>query len=95
MPILRKGAYAIGTVQNITTSGMSQQSAAVGASTTIIRVAVNADTFIAIGSNPTASSSTLFMPAGDVEFFAVNEGTDKVAVIQSTASGICSITELA
>ena len=57
MLTVRKGAYNPGTVQNITTSGSSQQSSAVGSGTTIIRIAVNADTYVAIGSNPTATTS--------------------------------------
>lgn len=95
MPTLRKGAYVIGTTQNITTSGSSQQSTAVGASTTVVRIAVNADTYIAVGSNPTATTSSMMIPSGGTEFIAVNESTDKIAVLQVSASGIASITELA
>jgi hypothetical protein len=92
---VRKGAYIPGTVQNITTSGSSQQSSAVGSGTSIVRIAVNQDTYIAVGANPTASSSTMLMPAGSVEFIAVTGGVTKVAVLQVSSSGVASITELA
>lgn len=92
---VRKGAYIPGTVQNITTSGTSQASSAVGATTSIVRIAVNADTYIAVGAAPIASSSTMMLPAGSVEFIAVTGGVTKIAVIQVSASGIASITELA
>lgn len=91
---VRKGAYIPGTVQNITTSGSSQQSSAVGSGTTIIRIAVNTDTYVAIGANPTASTGSMLMPAGDVEFLAVTAGVTKVAVLQVSAAGVASITEL-
>ena len=95
MLTVRKGAYNPGTVQNITTSGSSQQSSAVGSGTTIIRIAVNADTYVAIGSNPTATTSSMLMPAGDVEFLVATGGVTKVAVLQVSAAGVASITELA
>jgi len=92
---VRKGAYIPGTIQNITTSGSSQASSAVGAGTSIIRIAVNADTYVAIGANPTATTSSMLMPAGDVEFLAVTGGVTKVAVLQVSAAGVASIVELA
>ena len=94
MLTVRKGAYIPGTVQNFTTTNASQQSNAVGSGTTIIRIAVNADTYVAIGANPTASSSSMLMPAGDVEFLAVTPGVTKVAVMYVSAAGVASITEL-
>jgi len=92
---VRKGAYIPGTIQNITTSGSSQASSAVGSNTSIVRIAVNADTYVAVGSNPTATSSSMMMPSGAVEFIAVTAGTDKVAVLQVSAAGVASIVELA
>lgn len=92
---VRKGAYIPGTVQNLATSGSSSQSSAVGATTTIIRISVNADTYVAFGSSPTATSGSMIMPAGAIEFFAVTPGVTKVAVLQVTTAGIASIVELA
>lgn len=91
---VRKGAYIPGTVQNITTSGSSQATSAVGATTAIIRISVNQDTYVALGAAPTATTGSMLMPAGDVEFLAVTPGVTKVAVLQVSSAGVASITEL-
>jgi len=96
--LLRKGAYAPGTTQNFATSGSSQVSAAFGTSTSVIRVAVQADTYIALGgSSVTATNSSMIIPAGQIEFIAVGTGTGftYIAFLQVTTSGYISITELA
>ena len=89
----RKGAYVPGTSQGLTTTGTSQQCAAFTANVSIVRVAVNQDTYLAIGTNPTATVNSLLMPAGSVEFFAV-DSTDLIAVLQVSVAGRVSITEL-
>ena len=90
----RKGAYVPGTSVGYTTSGSSQQSSAASATASIVRVAVNQDTYVAVGDSPTATANSLMMPAGSVEFFAVTEG-QKVAFLQVSAAGRISVTELA
>jgi len=94
---VRKGAYIPGTVQNIAIGASSVPTTnAVGAGTAIIRIAVNADAYVAFGASPTATSANMIMPAGSVEFIAVDAGVTKVAVIQiGSSSGFASITELA
>jgi hypothetical protein len=87
----RKGAYYPGTSQGITTSGSTQAFAALQPDTSIIRVAVNQDTYISLSGPATAAS--LLMPAGSVEFFAV-EATTVVAALQVTTAGRVSLTEL-
>jgi hypothetical protein len=89
----RKGAYIPGTSYGYTTTGSSQQSSAMSATVSIVRVAVNQDTYIALGSDPTATANSAMMPAGSVEFFAVTEG-DKVAFLEVTAAGRVTVTEL-
>jgi hypothetical protein len=91
---VRKGAYVPGTVQNFTTSGTSQASNAVASTSSIIRVTTNQDVFVSFGSSPTATTSSMLMVAGSTEFISVEPGVTKVAVIQSTTSGIFSMTEL-
>jgi hypothetical protein len=96
--LLRKGAYLPGTTQNFTTSGSSQVSSAFGSSTSVIRVAVLADTYIALGgSSITATTSSMLIPAGKVELIAVGLGTGStyIAFLQVSAAGRISITELA
>lgn len=89
----RKGAYYPATTQGFTSSGASQQSGALQSTTNIIRIAVNQDTYIEIGTSPTATSNSLMMPAGSVEFLVV-EPTYLVAFLQVTSAGRVSITEL-
>jgi hypothetical protein len=51
--------------------------------------------YVDIGSGATATSGSLMIPGGGTEFFAVEPGVDKVAVLQVSAAGVASITELA
>lgn len=81
-----------GATQSIVTSGTSQQLTAWALATTIVRVICSADCFIAVGANPTASSASIFLPSGTVEYFGVIGG-QKLAVIQSTASGTLYVLE--
>ena len=81
-----------GTSQKITTSGSSQQSSAFSSNTTIVRLFSTQDCYVAFGTNPTATSSSMFLPAGIVEYFGVTESS-KLAVLQVTSSGILYITE--
>ncbi len=81
-----------GTMSKVTVTSTSAQSVALGASTGLVRIAVSTDCFVAFGANPTAVATDMFMPAGLVEYFAVDPGT-KVAFLRSTADGFASITE--
>lgn len=92
MSFLRDGAYIPSTTQNITTSGSSQQSAAVD--NYVARIAVTQDTYVSVGSDPTATTSSMLIPAGGVEFFATTPGVTKIAVLQVSEAGIASITSL-
>jgi hypothetical protein len=84
-----------GASQVIAVTVTSQQSAAFGAQTTIVRIA-NASTshlHFAVGANPTASNSTSpSLPINSVEYIEVSPG-DKIAVIAAVAT-IFSVTEI-
>jgi DNA-binding transcriptional regulator LsrR (DeoR family) len=96
MSYVRQGSYLPGTTTNITTSGSSQATGAVGNTTAIVRVAVTENTYVAVGTgNTTATTSNMLIPAGGVEFLAVTPATGNVAVLQVTTAGIASITQLA
>ena len=64
------------------------------ATVSIVRVAVNQDTYVAVGDAAVATANSLMMPAGSVEFFAVNEG-EVVAFLQVSSAGRITVTELA
>ena len=91
----RKGAYYPGTTQNQTTTSTSQYTNAFGTYTSIIRVAVQNDTYVQpiATTATTATVSSMIIPAGGVEFLAVSGGT-RLAHLQVSASGWISVTEL-
>lgn len=90
---LRKGSYIPGTTQNFNTSGASAATPNV-VNSTIVRIAVTQDTFIAIGATPSAGAQSMLIPGGGIEFIAVRAGIDKVAGLQVSTAGIVSVTEL-
>jgi hypothetical protein len=84
-----------GTSQVISVTTSSQQSAAFGAQTTIVRIANSSASHLhyQVGTNPTASNSTSTqLPINKVEYIEVSGG-DKIAVIASVAT-IFSVTEI-
>lgn len=95
MSYVRQGAFLPGVTTNFTTSGTSQATAAVGNLTAIVRVAVTAATYVAVGADPTAAATNMLIPAGGVELLATVPGVSKVAVLQVTEAGRASITQLA
>jgi hypothetical protein len=69
--------------QKIAITASSVQSAAFNASTTIIRVHCDAVCSVQIGgTNPTATTSSARLAAGQTEYFMVTPG-DKLAVIEN------------
>lgn len=55
------------------------------ATETLVRITSESDINIAFGVDPTASSSTLFLPTPVVEYFKVHKG-DKIAVLGGVAN---------
>lgn len=66
--------------QTVTISGASTQSSAFDSRTRLIRVKTDTACYVEIGANPTASTSSLRLDAGDTEYFSV-VGGHKIAVI--------------
>jgi hypothetical protein len=91
----RKGAYYPGTTQNQTTTSTSQYTNTFGTYTSIVRIAVGADTYVQpiTTTTTTATVNSMIIPAGGVEFLALNGGTS-IAHLQVSASGWISVTEL-
>jgi hypothetical protein len=89
-------ALEIGTVQTITTSGSSAAtSSAFGETSLIVRVVCTEDANITFGASPTATTSSTFLPANQVEYFKVPvPGTSKLAAIQNSAAGTLYVTEM-
>jgi hypothetical protein len=91
----RKGAYFPGTTQNQTTTSTGGVTTAFGTYTSIVRVAVQNDTYVQPVSSTatTATVSSMIIPANGVEFLAVAGGT-YIAHKQVSNGGWISITEL-
>lgn len=85
---------ALGSSQNVTIGASSLQSTAMAGTTQIVRLAPTADCFISVGQNPTATTSSTLMLAGQIEYIAVTPG-QRIAVIQSSGGGTLNITEAA
>lgn len=83
-----------GASQNVAIGGSSTQSAAFATSTSRVRLSATGACHIALGTNPTATATSTYLPANVVEFVEVLGG-EKVAVIQDGAStGNLNVTEL-
>jgi hypothetical protein len=76
----------------ITTSGSSQQTAALSGRT-VYRVLCSTDTYIAQGSNPTAAASTGLRLVGNDTLWLLTKANDKIAFIQQTSAGTCEFVE--
>lgn len=81
-----------GISQQLSISGSSQQSAAFSATPNLVRLFATKDCYIEIGTNPTATSSSMFLPGGIVEYFGLFSGY-KLAVLQASSSGTLYVTE--
>lgn len=84
------------STEKVSYTGTNAQSSTFTDQIYIIRVASTTDCFIAIGTNPDATSGdNLYLPAGSVEYFVVcKDGTDKLGVAQVSSAGDIYITEM-
>jgi hypothetical protein len=80
------------STQKVTSSGTSVQSAAISDNIFYIRVAADADCHLEIGVSPTATTSSIYLPADDYEYFKISPG-EKVAVIGNVNIYITQLTE--
>jgi hypothetical protein len=78
-----------GVTQKITVGSQSGQSAAFAS--TVVRVVASVDCHVEFGSNPTASTSSMLLPANTPEYFACRP-TDKLAVAGDGTDGALYLT---
>ena len=85
--------YKLGAINNINVGSASSaaQSAAFGTETWLIRIASPTGCFIAIDTNPTATTTSAYLPANVIETLIVSPG-QKLSVF-STATQLVSVTE--
>lgn len=82
----QKKAYTgtAGTIDNAIAEGVE-----------IIRVVLTSAGYIAIGADPTATTSDVYMPANVPEYFVVSPGgTIKVSAVQAASGGDLHVTEM-
>ena len=84
------GLFPIKT-QKVTSSGSSAAtSAGMLAHTQFVRIVASANGHVAFGASPTATTSSMYIPANDIEIIKIRPG-EKVAFI---GSGDLYVTEL-
>jgi hypothetical protein len=87
VPALRPHASA-----NLAFTGSSAQSSVLNQP--VVRLFATQDCRIAVGADPTATSTSMYLPAGQIEYIAVRSGVDKIAAIQVSTGGSLNITEM-
>lgn len=85
-------ALMIENPQTVAITDTSAQSAAINS--TVIRVIATSNCFIEFGENPTATSSTHYILANQIEYFGFTEG-QLLAVIRESEDGTLYISECA
>ncbi len=86
--------YQIGTHQSKAYTGTAASiTNATAAHTKTIRVVATTECYIAIGASPTATTSSVFMPALAIEYFEVPPSI-KVSAIRVASSGTVHVTEM-
>lgn len=61
---------------------------------TIMRVVADIDCFIAVGSNPTATNTSMFLPAKTPEYLKLAQ-TDRISALASSGTGNIYLTTAA
>jgi hypothetical protein len=97
MPLPRDGnAEAIPVVHPDSTETVSIGAGSLSSGTIsskVIRLVATSDCHVAFGLSPTATGSSMFLPGGVVEYFAVADN-EKVAVIQNASAGTLFVTQV-
>ena len=88
---MHKGMQVKST-EKVTSSGTSAQSAAFADNIYYVIVVADAACHIEFGTSPTATTSKVYVPADDIEYFKVSPG-EKVAVIGTVNLYVSQLTE--
>lgn len=87
--------YRPGTTQVVAYTGTAGtiSNAVGGSGSVVIRVWLSTAGYIAVGAEPTATTSDIPMPANTPEYFIVSAG-DKVSAIQASSGGNLHVTAM-
>ena len=84
-----------GTVIKVAAGTSSAASTAIADNVLYVRVVADQHAYIEFGSSPTASASTHYLPANQVEYFKVQTDGTKVAALRAgSTSGNVWISEI-
>lgn len=82
---------ATGRFQTLATSAVAAQSGIITAATVDI-ISGKVGHYVAVGSNPTATTASFYMPADSVmEFQLTNSTSTKVSVLAENSTGVVTI----
>ena len=88
------GTGRLGTHQSVAYTGTAGTIAnAVGSQTYKVRVLVTTDAYVKVGDSPTATTSDVYLPAFQAEYFTITPG-QKVSAIQVSSGGTLHVTEI-
>jgi hypothetical protein len=82
-----------GITHTLEVSGTSAISSAVSSDVSVIRLVSTIPCFIEIGTNPTATDKSMYMPKDVAEYFGVCAGEKIAAIKANLANGQVYITE--
>lgn len=86
-----------GTCQTVAYTGTAARTTnAMSGDTLVVRLVATTDCFVLIGTgSPTAATTDMFLPGGQVEYFRVDgKDTVKISAIRSVADGSLYVTEM-
>lgn len=81
-----------GTASTVSIASASAQSSAFASTTKVIEIRASKACYISIAANPTATSSTTYLPADETRYYGVTPG-HKIAVIRVSEDGTLYITQ--
>lgn len=84
---------AVGTTQTVAVGSESLQSTTITGSN-VVRIISTSDCHIVVSANPTATTTSMFIPGNVPEYIEIENTTDKIAVIQNSEAGTLFITEM-
>ena len=85
--------FAVVSTQKVSVASSSAQSAAIAAGIHHVRLVATKNCHYLIGANPTATTSSVYLPGNVIEKIRLNPG-EKIAVIRSSEDGDLHITTL-
>jgi RNA:NAD 2'-phosphotransferase (TPT1/KptA family) len=92
MAIMNYGLRPV-TTSKVAMSGTSAQSSAIGANIQYVRLVADAACHYNIGVNPTATTSTVYLPANEIEIIKISEGEKVAGICASGKLYVTSLTE--